>query len=42
MWKRAVDKEPKAVASKQLSIWYGHIPFAASEAMDDFFEKWEP
>jgi protein tyrosine/serine phosphatase len=42
MWKVAVDKEPKAEAGKQLSIKYGHMPFGENQAMDRFFEKWNP
>jgi protein tyrosine/serine phosphatase len=42
MWKVIVDKAPKDVAAKQLSLWYGHIPFGENTAMDRFFEKWTP
>lgn len=42
MWKVIVDKEPKAKARKQLSLWYGHMPFGENQAMDRFFEKWNP
>jgi len=40
MWKLYVDKESKSEARKQLSIFYGHIPFGPTSAMDEFFEKW--
>lgn len=42
MWKVVVDKEPKDLAEKQLSLWYGHMPFGDNCAMDRFFEKWNP
>lgn len=42
MWKVIVDKEPKEVAAKQLSLRYGHVPFGENQAMDRFFEKWTP
>jgi len=42
MWKVVVDKESKASAEKQLTIWYGHIPIRGTYAMDRFFEKWNP
>ena len=43
MWKVSVDKEPKAEAKKQLSLLYFHIPFlGGTDAMDRFFEKWQP
>ncbi len=42
MWKVVVDKEPKGVASKQLSLRYGHVPFGENLAMDRFFERWNP
>jgi protein tyrosine/serine phosphatase len=42
MWKVVVDKEPKGMAAKQLTLWYGHIPFGDNTAMDRFFEKWTP
>ena len=40
MWKLYVDKESMSEARKQLSIFYGHIPFGPTSAMDEFFEKW--
>src|SRR6266568_1569936 len=40
MWKVIVDKESKIEASKQLSIWYGHMPIGPASAMDLFFENW--
>jgi undecaprenyl-diphosphatase len=42
MWKVVVDKERKAEAANQLSIRYGHIPIWETQAMDSFFEKWNP
>jgi len=42
MWKVIVDKESKIDAGKQLSIWYGHMPFGEAAAMDHFFENWHP
>jgi protein tyrosine/serine phosphatase len=42
MWKVIVDKEPKSEAKKQLSVWYGHVPFKGRDAMDRFFEEWNP
>ncbi len=42
MWKVVVDKDPKSVASKQLSLRYGHVPFGETQAMDRFFERWNP
>ena len=40
MWKVVVDKEPKAEAKKQLSIFYGHIPIGPTAVMDRFFQEW--
>jgi protein tyrosine phosphatase (PTP) superfamily phosphohydrolase (DUF442 family) len=42
MWKEFVDKEPKAEAMKQLSIFFGHLSVGSASAMDTFFEKWNP
>jgi len=42
MWKVIVDKESKAEAGKQLSIWYGHLSLGPASAMDRFFEGWQP
>jgi protein tyrosine/serine phosphatase len=42
LWKLVVDRTPKSVARKQLSILYGHISFGPTRALDDFFEKYEP
>ncbi len=42
MWKVIVDKDTKISAEKQLTIWYGHIPFTDSDAMDHFFDTWSP
>jgi len=40
IWKAVVDKEPKSIAEKQLSVFYGHIPIRGTYAMDHFFQKW--
>jgi undecaprenyl-diphosphatase len=40
MWKVIVDKSSKLDASKQLSIFYGHISLGPPAAMDRFFENW--
>lgn len=42
IWKVVIDKEPKSIAKKQLSIFYGHLPFGKTSAMDRFFDKWNP
>jgi protein tyrosine/serine phosphatase len=42
IWKVVVDKEPKSVAEKQLSLFYGHLPIGKTTAMDRFFNKWNP
>jgi len=42
MWKVIVDQESKPEAEKQLSIFYGHVPFGGRGAMDTYFEKWQP
>lgn len=42
MWKVIVDKESKSEAGRQLSIFYGHLPFGPTSAMDHFFENWRP
>ncbi|MFA4919274.1 MAG: dual specificity protein phosphatase family protein [Thermodesulfovibrionales bacterium] len=42
IWKVVVDKEPKSVAEKQLSIFYGHLPIGKTTAMDRFFHNWTP
>jgi protein tyrosine/serine phosphatase len=42
MWKVVVDKEPKSIAEKQLSIMFGHLPVGSAIAMDLFFQKWTP
>jgi protein tyrosine/serine phosphatase len=39
LWKLVVDRAPKSVARKQLSILYGHIPFGPTQVLDDFIEK---
>jgi len=42
MWKEMVDGRPKAEAAKQLSVRFGHVPFFGTEAMDNYFESWNP
>lgn len=42
LWKVVVDKEPKALARKQLSLRFGHFPIGPTSALDDFFKKWHP
>ena len=42
MWKVIVDKEPKAEAEKQLSLFFGHLPIGKTRAMDRFFQNWDP
>jgi protein tyrosine/serine phosphatase len=42
IWKVVVDGESKGLAAEQLSIRYGHLPFGATTAMDDFFGEWQP
>ena len=42
IWKVIVDGESKGLAAEQLSIRYGHLPFGAATAMDDFFAEWQP
>lgn len=41
IWKSVVDHEPYSEAKKQLSIFYGHLPFGSSRAMDNFFMGWQ-
>jgi len=36
-----VDKEPKALARKQLSLRFGHFPIGPTAALDDFFKRWQ-
>jgi protein tyrosine/serine phosphatase len=42
MWKVIVDHEKKPKAEKQLSVFFGHIPLGGRDAMDKYFEKWQP
>jgi protein tyrosine phosphatase (PTP) superfamily phosphohydrolase (DUF442 family) len=42
LWKLVVDRVPKSVARKQLSILYGHVPLGPTQVLDDFIEKYEP
>ncbi len=39
LWKIFVDKEPKALAQKQLSLRFGHFPIGPTSALDDFLKK---
>jgi protein tyrosine/serine phosphatase len=40
MWKALVDGKSMSEAEKELSVWYGHMPFGKVSAMDNFFKKW--
>jgi protein tyrosine/serine phosphatase len=42
IWKMEIDGQPKAVAKRQLSIRFGHIPVGPTSVLDAFIEKWEP
>ena len=42
LWKMVVDKEPKTLARKQLSLRFGHFPVGPTSALDDFLKKWQP
>jgi len=42
LWKAGVNGESKAIASKQLSLRFGHFPIGPTSALDDFFKKWQP
>jgi len=42
LWKVYVDREPKALARKQLSLRFGHLPLGPTSALDDFFKRWQP
>jgi undecaprenyl-diphosphatase len=42
IWKVVVDRKSKRLAAEHLSIRYGHLPFGATTAMDDFFAEWQP
>jgi protein tyrosine/serine phosphatase len=42
LWKVVNDGTSKSVARRQLSIRYGHMPLGPTQALDDFFEGWEP
>ena len=42
LWKVFVDREPKALARKQLSLRFGHFPIGPTSALDDFFKRWQP
>ena len=37
-----VDREPKMLARKQLSLRFGHFPIGSTSALDDFFKRWQP
>jgi undecaprenyl-diphosphatase len=34
IWQIVINKKTKNIASKQLSFWYGHMPFGKARAMD--------
>jgi len=40
LWKLVIDKQPKSLAKKQLSLRYGHVPFGPTQVIDRFFEEW--
>jgi undecaprenyl-diphosphatase len=42
LWKISVDKEPKALARRQLSLRFGHFPIGPTSALDEFFKRWQP
>jgi undecaprenyl-diphosphatase len=42
LWKISVNREPKALAQKQLSLRFGHFPVGPTSALDDFFKRWQP
>ena len=42
LWKVYVDREPKTLARKQLSLRFGHFPIGPTSALDDFFKRWQP
>ena len=39
IWKRVIDKAPKAQAGRQLALRYGHLPFGKAAVMDRRFNK---
>jgi protein tyrosine/serine phosphatase len=41
IWKMEIDGQPKAVAKRQLSIRFGHIPMGPTSVLDAFIEKWK-
>lgn len=42
MWKVYVDRESKEAAKGQISLLYGHLPFGKVQAVDRYFEEWQP
>ncbi|MDD5021608.1 MAG: tyrosine-protein phosphatase [Endomicrobiaceae bacterium] len=40
IWKIVIEKESKEKASKQLSVFYGHMPFGRARAMDRWLAKY--
>ena len=40
IWKVVIDGESASSASRQLSILFGHMPFGATQVLDDFFKAW--
>jgi protein tyrosine/serine phosphatase len=41
LWKMEIDGQPKAVAQRQLSIRFGHIPIGPTSVLDTFIGKWQ-
>ena len=41
VWQLVINGRPKSEARKQLSLIYGHMPLGPTQALDEFFEKWE-
>jgi len=42
IWKVVVEGKTKEQAKDQLSVYYGHLPFGETAAMDIYFDKWDP
>lgn len=40
IWQVVVEGLSPSVARKQLSIWFGHLPFGSTAVFDTFFEEW--
>jgi len=41
VWKRLIDKGDKSQAARQLSLFYGHLPFGRTRVMDKSFAKFK-